>query len=165
MDNLPRNATEFRAWWAENAPVAYGFCWCGCGEKTAIASKTQRSRKTFAGEPYRYIIRHPALVVTQTISERLWPKVSPQPGGCWHWTGFLDKAGYGRIRSEGGRMGESLLAHRVTYELKYGDIPKGLELDHLCRNRRCVNPDHLEAVTHQENVARGARHRAAHSQD
>jgi hypothetical protein len=68
-------------------------------------------------------------------------------GGCWDWCGFLTKNGYGRIGSR--------LAHRVVYELLIGKIPAGLELDHLCRNRRCVNPSHLEPVTHRVNLLRG----------
>lgn len=68
-------------------------------------------------------------------------------GGCWLWTGPLDAQSYGRHGAP--------LAHRVVYELLVGPIPKGLTLDHLCRVRSCVNPDHLEPVTHAENVRRG----------
>ena len=59
------------------------------------------------------------------------------------------------IRS-GGRSGPMRIAHRLTYQWAKGPIPAGMELDHLCRNRRCVNPAHLEPVTHRENVRRGA---------
>ncbi len=59
--------------------------------------------------------------------------------------------GYGLVFAEGKRR----VAHRVVYKVLRGDVPKGLDLDHLCRNRRCVNPDHLEIVTHRENVLRG----------
>ena len=73
--------------------------------------------------------------------------------GCWEWGGARSKAGYGQIRS-GGR-GVLLYAHRVAYELARGPIPPGLVIDHLCRNRGCVNPDHLEVVTNGENLLRG----------
>lgn len=72
--------------------------------------------------------------------------------GCWRWTGFVSDDGYGRISRH---YGESC-AHRYFYRELVGPIPPGMELDHLCRNRGCVNPAHLEPVTHQENVRRGA---------
>jgi hypothetical protein len=72
---------------------------------------------------------------------------------CWNWTGALDN-GYGRF--QGGPRGSKVhRAHRLAYELLVGPIPEGLVLDHLCRNRRCVNPDHLEPVTNRINVLRG----------
>lgn len=71
--------------------------------------------------------------------------------GCWWWTASLQNRGYGQVRS-GPR---TLLAHRVSYELVVGPIPKGKELDHLCRNRSCVNPKHLEPVTSRTNTHRG----------
>lgn len=73
--------------------------------------------------------------------------------GCWEWQGSKVPAGYGHLNVGGGRFRH---AHIVTYEELVGVVPDGLELDHLCRNRSCVNPEHLEAVTHHENVLRGA---------
>jgi hypothetical protein len=67
--------------------------------------------------------------------------------GCWEWTGVIGGGGYGKAGDETG-------AHRVAYEWMVGPIPEGLELDHLCRNPRCVNPHHLEPVCHPENVRR-----------
>jgi hypothetical protein len=71
---------------------------------------------------------------------------------CWEWTAGRDKNGYGQFRSDDG---VTTKAHRLLWELLVGSIPEGLELDHLCRNPSCVNPAHLEPVTHAENVARG----------
>ena len=75
----------------------------------------------------------------------------PSDSPCWLWQGCTTTRGYGLIAI----CGKSKLAHRLAYELFKGPIPEGLELDHLCRVRNCCNPDHLEAVTHEENVRRG----------
>ena len=72
-------------------------------------------------------------------------------GDCWLWTGRLRKDGYANFSFEG----RHVLAHRFAYELEIGPIPDGLTLDHLCRVRHCVRPDHLEPVTQAENVKRG----------
>lgn len=77
--------------------------------------------------------------------------------GCWVFTGSRNVKGYGRIGIRRPGHGRSILAHRLAYELAKGPIPEGLEVDHLCRNRACVNPDHLEAVPHITNVRRGSR--------
>ena len=90
-----------------------------------------------------------------TLEDRFWHKVRVTTN-CWGWTGAIANTGYGQLWSGGGRDGGKLLyAHRVAYELLVGPIPEGMELDHLCRNRWCCNPAHLEVVTHQTNVLRG----------
>lgn len=73
------------------------------------------------------------------------------PEDCWRWVGRQSANGYGQLWDEG----KTVLAHRATYELLVGPIPEGLQLDHLCRVRDCVNPDHLEPVTSRENTTRG----------
>jgi hypothetical protein len=67
--------------------------------------------------------------------------------GCWIWQRYINRHGYGRLARGGKRGTPRQLAHRWYYERLVGPIPDGLELDHLCRNRACVNPDHLEPVT------------------
>lgn len=84
------------------------------------------------------------------VDERFWAKVVPT-GFCWLFEGSLTPRGYGTF-SASGRV--KTPAHRWAYEALVGKIPDGLELDHLCRVHNCVNPDHLEPVTHAENIRR-----------
>jgi len=83
--------------------------------------------------------------------DRFWNKVRAMPSGCWKWTAATNGWGYGRFRWRGSMT----TTHRIAYELLIGPVPPGLDLDHLCRNRICVNPNHMEAVTHRENCLRG----------
>ena len=92
--------------------------------------------------------------------ETFWTRVQPflALDACWLWTGSRDGKGYGYYSwQEPGKGARIASAHRTAYELLVGPIPEGLELDHLCRNTLCVNPDHLEPVTHQVNMTRAAR--------
>ncbi|RBY82659.1 HNH endonuclease signature motif containing protein [Blastococcus sp. TF02A-26] len=86
---------------------------------------------------------------SSALPSRFWAKVD-RSGECWLWTGAVTSAGYGSWSSDGHRLSP----HRVTYEAVHGPIPDGLQIDHLCRVRLCVNPQHLEAVTPQVNVLR-----------
>lgn len=83
-------------------------------------------------------------------AEQFWSRVA-KSNGCWIWSGPCDSDGYGKVTWSG----RFRRAHRVAYELSIGPIPEGLQLDHLCRDPGCVNPAHLEPVTHQENMRRG----------
>lgn len=85
-----------------------------------------------------------------TVEQRLWAKVD-FTGDCWLWTAGCNNQGYGQIKV----AGKVEKAHRVAWELLVGPISTGREMDHLCRVKRCVNPDHLEPVTHQVNDRRG----------
>lgn len=93
------------------------------------------------------------------LPSSFWARVSKAEDDCWRWIGVLDRAGYGRFA--GGHY-ESDYAHRLSYIALVGPIPNGLELDHLCRVRNCVNPNHLEPVTHEENMRRGYWAQATH---
>ncbi len=76
--------------------------------------------------------------------------------GCWLWTGSTYFNGYGSFFFEG----KSIRAHRYSYVRAKGKIPDGLQIDHLCRVRCCVNPDHLEAVTAKKNINRGRNYKS-----
>lgn len=86
-----------------------------------------------------------------SIEDRFWSKVEKQFCGCWLWHGRLSDRGYGIFHYS---SKDSRRAHRFAYEVMKGKIPDGRELDHLCRVRNCVNPEHLEPVTHRENMMR-----------
>lgn len=83
--------------------------------------------------------------------QRFYNKFIKLDNGCWQWTGSLDREGYAVFW-----LGKNnVRAYRYSYELTKGKIPNGLQIDHLCRNHSCVNPDHLEPVTGKENTNRG----------
>jgi len=86
-------------------------------------------------------------------AERIAIFCSPEPfSGCWLWMAGIARNGYGYLSFRGTRW----LAHRISYEAHVGVIPEGLDLDHLCRNRSCVNPVHLEPVTRKVNLGRSS---------
>lgn len=96
-----------------------------------------------------YTVTIPKL--TSAEEHRFWAKVEAT-GFCWNWIANQDRQGYGHFNC--GAPVKKYLAHRVTYTELLGPIPEGMELDHLCRNTSCVNPDHLEPVTRTENQKR-----------
>ena len=121
------------------APViAKGYCWVHYQRNRRTGMVTLRPR------PMK-----PAKPIPPTYLQRLFDKIDVT-SSCWLWKRPNRSIGYGYVTVRGKHQP----AHRVAYELFVGAIPEGLEIDHLCRVRRCVNPDHLEAVTHAENMRR-----------
>jgi hypothetical protein len=110
-------------------------CKCGCG----LAPKSRR----------KYALDHQPNK-SRPVIERLLMRVDKSDNGCWLWRGQLNSRGYGQIRAHE----KTCLAHRIAYAYLVGPIPEGLQLDHLCRVKRCVNPQHLEPVTGSVNLAR-----------
>lgn len=123
-----------------------GLCQCGCGEKTADYAATNRAEGRIKGQPARYLTGHHLRQSRVDFIE------DPQTG-CWDWQLTKTSQGYGRKTVKGVKQ----FAHRLYYEKFVGPIPEGLSIDHLCRNPSCVNPAHLEPVTHQENMRRTRR--------
>ncbi len=96
-----------------------------------------------------------------TLMERLMAKTMPvTESGCWIWMGNVSPTGYGQIQQTSQR--KMLLVHRVAYELFRGPIAEGLQIDHLCSVRCCINPNHLEAVTPLENTRRSIARNGGH---
>lgn len=98
-----------------------------------------------AGEPPR--------IVGDDLARLLAKADTTDPDGCWLWGASINADGYGIFRYDGAMRG----AHRVAYLLLAGPVPDGHEIDHLCSVRHCVNPAHMEPVTHEENVRRSSR--------
>lgn len=127
----------------------------GCEERATGRGWCPLVRATSAGGVFR------------APEERFWSKVDkdgptpilcPELGPCWIWTASLNK-GYGQ--AAWGTPSKMRQAYKVAYELLVGPVPEGLDLDHLCETKPCVNPAHLEPVTHAENVRRAVERRAA----
>lgn len=114
-----------------------------CARCGAVFSTTSRKTR-YCSTACRYATRIAPV-------ENLWQRAIPDAKGCLVWTGAVTSKGYGWLRIGGRRC----YAHRAAYELKVGAIPAGLTIDHLCRNRRCINVDHLEPVSARTNVLRG----------
>jgi hypothetical protein len=119
--------------------VSYGYCRCGCGEKTSIAKWTAPRDHMVKGEPRMFRAGHQRRnTFGYTVDAET---------GCWIWHGHFNTGGYGQFSC--GPI-KNVLAHRYYFEQARGPIPEGTELHHLCTNRRCVNPDHLQTLTRKQ---------------
>lgn len=126
--------------------IPYGYCQCGCGQKTKLAQRTSPTRRTAKDQPVRFVRGHHG---RRSLLDRFWEKVNVcEPNECWSWTGSTNLGGYGEVRD-----GKTLLmAHRFSYEIHHGPIPEGMEMCHSCDNPSCCNPAHLFVGTRSDNM-------------
>jgi hypothetical protein len=152
VKSLSQQSSEYRRWWESNTDVPYGECWCGCGRKTHIAPYNDTTHGYVRDEPRPYLKGHNRRNIERTDLYRTYiVRNTGYDTDCWLWPVVSAEHGYVQITRDGKRQ----MAHRYYYEQRYGPIPEVLQLDHLCRVRHCVNPDHLEAVTATTNLRRG----------
>lgn len=130
---------------------AYWWCHCDCGADKEIDGYALRRGKTTSCGRACLSKKNPV-----EIAQKFWDRVNLNgPGGCWLWTGHGTPNGYGNFWNGHSQV----FAHKWAWVSLRSDIPEGLELDHLCKIRNCVNPDHMEPVTREENIARSAQTR------
>lgn len=139
----PPEPPKYKA--GEKIEVPFGHCQCGCGAKTDLASQTRRNY--VKGQPLRFRPGHATRKPIRYVSE---DRGYQTP--CWIWQLHLAGNGYGMMTVDGCPRA----VHRIHFEQANGPIPPDLQLDHLCRVRECVNPDHLEPVTSAVNTQRGS---------
>lgn len=131
--------------------IPYGCCECGCGQKTVVSPHTDRSHGWVGGEPRRFVAGHNNKLRARGST----PTDRGYATDCHIYNGRLNDRGY--AESGGKRF------YRVLWVKENGPVPEGFELDHLCRQRDCVRLDHLELVTHRENMRRSSVGKAAES--
>ena len=98
-----------------------------------------------------YCFNMPYRTIPENRKARFMARVEIRENGCWYWLGAINKTGYGVSSIDG----QKTLAHRAFWIFENGQVPEGMDLDHLCRNRACINPEHLEVVTRSVNLRRG----------
>jgi len=123
-------------------------CECGCGQTTKPAPITRAARGWVKGQPMRFVMGHRCRDAAKDYIERDCGYETP----CWVWQRAFGHNGYGLAKCHGKMQN----AHRFYWTRANGPIPTGMQLDHLCRNRACIRPSHLEPVSMTENVRRSA---------
>lgn len=137
--------------------IPYGYCHCGCGQKTRIATANNTQYGHIKGEPVRYINHHSSKYTPEQAIKEFWSKVNkdgsipthmPHLGKCWEWLGSKHYRGYGDVRWNGRKD----KAHRAAWQIVNGDISDGLCVLHKCDNPSCCNPKHLFLGTQKQNA-------------
>ena len=130
--------------------VPFGYCHCGCGKQTKIAKAPDRRSNVAKGQPHKFLRGHSKKKITDT--QRFWSKVSRgDSDACWIWIRSLINSGYGSMKWKG----YPNTSNRMSWEIHYGSIPKGMCVLHNCPNgdnKRCVNPKHLYLGTMKDNA-------------
>lgn len=135
--------------------MSEGSCECGCGQHPTISDKTDRRAGSIKGEPRRFVVGHNRRGFSSHLPLDDSAYEAEDRGyatPCWIWIRGCTSLGYGHVHDPA--VGKQRPAYAVVYERERGPVPAGYELDHLCRQPPCVNPDHLEPVSHATNIRR-----------
>ena len=136
----------------ESTSIPYGYCHCGCGQKTTIPAKTSTKLNRFKGVPMRYVRGHNPIDQSYKSKPRIEVQYHEEDRGhetpCWISSHKGTDSGHVQLR----RNGKPIAAHRYFYEREYGPIEPGMQLHHLCDQPPCVRPSHLQPLTPAEHA-------------